>query len=131
MLRSSVGAGVPGLRRPGSTVWRISSRTHGYASFSFMGGRARFLACASGGGAETWQKRRAVGIQIGLQSGFVHDAANGVVRGAQAVRLLLRAGRRSRPSDDHRASLARLEFIEGVLDLLAFPVERRELMRRL
>ncbi len=62
-------------------------------------------------------EREPIGIFIGLQRGFMHQAANGEVRHQQTIKLLPYQFWSLAPQDDLGAPQMGLQLIQGRLDL--------------
>ena len=76
------------------------------------------------------QEGEPVGIFVGLESGLVHQAADGVVGHKQAPELLLHQLRRLAAEHDLSAAQMRLEFVQGGFYLPALVVEGRQFWGR-
>ena len=76
------------------------------------------------------EDREPVGIFVGLQRRFVHQAASGKMRRQQAIEFLPDQSGGLASQDDFRSAKVRLEFIQCALDLPPFLVERRQFLRR-
>jgi len=61
------------------------------------------------------QEREPVGIFVGFESGFMHQAADGVVGHEQAPEFLLHQLRRFATQHDLCPAQMRLEFVQGGL----------------
>jgi hypothetical protein len=61
------------------------------------------------------QEREPVGIFVGFESGFMHQAADGVVGHEQSPELLLHQLRRFAAQYDLGAAEVRLEFVQSGL----------------
>ena len=77
--------------RSGSGPARISVIACSCALLIVWGGKSRLGAGGAAGGAEAARERQSVGVEVGLQCGVVHQAADRVVGGEVAVGLLVDA----------------------------------------
>lgn len=76
-------------------------------------------AGAAAGGSEASGERQSVGIEVGLERGVVHQAADRVVGAQVAVGFLIDAVGLLGAQYHARAALVGLQLIEGSLELLA------------
>ena len=66
-----------------------------------------------------------VGIFIGFQGGFMHQAADGVVRHQQTVEFLLNEFRCLTAQNNLSATQMRFELVQRVFDFPAFVIQCR------
>ena len=71
------------------------------------------------------EERKPVGIFIGLQCCFVHQAADRIVRHQQTIEFLLDEFRRLAAKDNLCTAQMRFEFVQGDFDFPAFVIECR------
>jgi len=71
-----------------------------------------------------------VGVDIGLECGFVHEAADGEMGQQEAVEFLTHEFWSFAAQDDTRPAQVRFEFIQRVFDFPPFVIERGEFVGR-
>ena len=76
------------------------------------------------------EERKPVGIFIGLQGGFVHQAANGKMRHQQTEELLPDQFRRLAAQHDLSAAQMGFQLVQGSFDFPSFVIEGGQFLGR-
>ena len=87
------------------------------------GGEARHLAADDANGVN---ERQAVGVLVGVQRGFMHQAANGEVRHHEPVEFLANQIGGLAAQDDLGAAQMGLQFVQRGFDFPALMIEGRQ-----
>src|ERR1700730_15291738 len=115
------------LRLETTRSWRVSSSTASRKQRLCRGGPGRAPRECAADDANGMEEGEAIGILVGFQRRFVHQATNGEVSHHEPVKFLPNQIRALAAQDDLGAPQMGLEFIQRGFDFPALMVERRQL----
>ena len=121
------------LKELNTVLLHDTNQDAGFPSMLWNSLRPRGGNSAEGGhlaadNAHGMEKGQPVGILVGAQRRFVHEAADGEVRHQQAIKLLPHQIRFLAAQDDMRAPQVSLEFVERGFNLPALVIQCRTAM---